>query len=119
MFKKSHTIKQLVLMSLCFVCLDSLKAQSILAGQHGPNDYFNDPQDLTYTAPVSNSITVYPLDINGDGVTDFEFNIMNGPVSMFYNYNYLGLKPLKTNQVGAFIYKDSCVCVNATVEYIK
>jgi hypothetical protein len=85
-------------------------AQSIAAGQHQSGQYYVDIQpDTTIVAPNALPVTqaTLPLDLNGDGVADFELRV--------YNNNGVGIKvrscylePKNGNEI-AVAYADSCL----------
>ncbi len=99
------------LLSLIFLLTSlSVSAQSIVAGVVQPGQYSVDIQpDTTIKAPYAVAMSKqaqFPLDMNGDGIVDFELHV--------FNNNGLGIKvrhcyilPLNDNEV-AIAYTDSC-----------
>ena len=88
----------------------SASAQYILAGQVQPGQYSVDFQpDTTLIAPYAVAMpkqAQFPIDMNGDGIVDFELHV--------FNNNGLGIKvrhcyilPQNDNEV-AIAYTDSC-----------
>lgn len=55
-----------------FLLLPALQAQYILAGQHGPGDYYSAP-DVTVSTISGGGKTEHPIDLNQDGTDDFLF----------------------------------------------
>jgi hypothetical protein len=54
-------------------------AQSISAGQHSVSDYYFDfSPDVTLNAVHNGASVTFPLDMNNDGITDFEFFSSSG-----------------------------------------
>lgn len=95
---------------LLFLCNPHfLFAQSIKAGQHGPGQYFIDIQpDTTIEAPwaMTPEYGMYPIDMNGDSVFDFEIHVANfGGLGSDYVRCYI--EPKNNSQL-AFAYNDSC-----------
>ncbi|MBK7666572.1 MAG: T9SS type A sorting domain-containing protein [Sphingobacteriaceae bacterium] len=68
-------MRKLVFIFLFFIVCTKANAQFIIAGQYTANDYFHDVvPDSSYTAinAMGGSMSTKPIDINGDGVIDFD-----------------------------------------------
>lgn len=82
-----------------------LKAQHIIAGQHTATDYHVDITDTTlHYNPYS--IPTRSIDINGDGILDFDISIWFSQ-SSGSKKNYVALTARDSNQI-AFSNFDSC-----------
>ena len=94
---------------LLICCHQSLSAQSIAAGQHGPGQYFVDIQpDTTIIAPylLPDTYGMYALDMNGDDTVDYELHVANvGGLGIHFNRCYI--EPKNNNEV-AVAHTDSC-----------
>lgn len=61
---------------LFVIAFAKVEAQYIIAGQYTANDYFHDVvPDSTYNSPWPAGTTIKPIDINGDGIIDFELGV--------------------------------------------
>ncbi len=93
---------------LAAVSVGGLRAQSIRAGQHNPEQYFvNVDPDTTFTGPNNHNFPLlpaatYPVDIDGDGVSDLVFHAYGEWVNgMGYTYVRIHIPDKPACQVAA------------------
>ncbi len=86
---------------------NAAKAQYIIAGQHGPKDFYKTAYDTLITCPVCGTSATDTIDVNNDGINDFVvYQYTNEtPGYMIYYYSII---PLHTNQVVFSGRKDTC-----------
>ncbi len=85
------------------------KAQFIMAGQYTPYDYY-ELKDTIFYEDFGSSVN-YPIDVNGDGVTDciIGIKVFMGSHHYIYNYNIL---PQNSAQIAWFA---ADTCSNTTI----
>ncbi len=100
-------IRFLFLSNIFLLFLNNTYSQSITTGQYGPYDYYydNNPDSLYYINTNYSSI-VYQLDINNDGVFDFDIGASYSS-SGGGTLNYVSISPKNNNKV-SFSYIDTC-----------
>lgn len=92
---------KIIFISLFVLCLTQSKAQFIVAGQVGANDYYHDVNPDTTKSASGNSagaIVTFSIDLNGDGTTDFDLVGYKGP-GMGNPGGDVHLTPKNNNQV--------------------
>lgn len=93
-----------------FLCTSALHAQSIQAGIALWSDYyydFNPDTTLSGVGPNTTNIESMLLDVNNDGIEDFELKCSYTDYAQWGQILYETIEPLNNNAV-AYSYTDSC-----------
>ena len=88
------------------ICSLQVQAQTILAGEHGPDDYYVDIDPDTTMFTTSYPFSTYPIDINGDNIIDVAIEGISG-IAPGTSASWWQVTCYYDNQV-AFAYTDSC-----------
>ncbi len=86
-------------------------AQYIIAGQHSVNDYYYKftPDSIVINIPAYSNLHphYYSLDVNNDGINDFQFVLLPPGTALGANLDYCTIRGLNNNNVALGNY-DSC-----------
>ena len=100
-------MKLLLLTFAILIFSPGMRSQSIIAGQHGPDDYYYDfDPDVTITAPAEHT-PEYPIDLNGDGIIDIAVEARGAGGAMGFGNCFVKVN-LKNNNQAAFAFFDTC-----------
>ncbi len=95
-------------------------AQYIIAGQHSVNDYYYKfmPDSIVINIPAYSNLHphYYSLDVNNDGINDFQFVLLPPGTALGVQLYYCTIRALNNNNVALRNY-DSCFGMAYTFHY--
>lgn len=103
-------MKKILLFIITIVIIQPLKAQIILAGQQIANGFYYDISPDTVCNSGNSPFgfqEIYNIDLNDDGIIDFEINPLDGSGQMGA-YNRCAIIPKNNNEIAMSITLDSC-----------
>jgi hypothetical protein len=106
----AHSNIKWFLLIISFIGISSeIKSQSILAGQHGPHDYYYkfNPDSVVFCNWPPCNIISFPIDINNDGIVDFTCITNNNQGGMGGWFRYARIRS-NNSQIAAG-YSDTCI----------
>src|SRR5438132_534866 len=114
------TIKCIITILLLFFCFKGLKAQFILTGKFGSKDYYHkQTPDSVIQGSFNGSYGRKSIDINDDGIEDFELTSgcgRNGYGLQAPHFAFCQIDAKNNNQIAWIIIPDTCASGGGSVD---